>query len=229
MYQPMLFIHWKQSRLLLWPLVVAAFGLPLLAVQGLGSSAADESFATAYAAVAGLSQWLPLFPVLAGAIGVTLGITAWNWDHQLNHVYALSLPLARWEYAMLKMGAGVALAFVPAAALWLGAHVAAASIALHEGLHAYPNQLALRFLLASVLSYALLFAMAAGTIKTTVWVASSVLALFVFAGLMQEALGLSFPTLGFEQFSFVDATFEWLVRTGGPFEVFTGNWALIDV
>ena len=121
------------------------------------------------------------------------------------------------------------LALVPATALWIGAHVAAASVALPEGLNAYPNQLAFRFLLASVLSYALLFAMAAGTIKTTVWVASSIVATFVFAGLLQAALQLSFPTLGLEQFSFFDATTNWLVRAGGPFEVFVGNWALIDV
>lgn len=229
MYQPMLFIHWKQTRLLLLPFVLAAFGLPLMAIQGLGPSTDGDSFATAYEAVAGLSLWLPLFPFLAAAIGVTLGITAWNWDHQLGHVYALSLPVARWEYAMLKMGAGMVLAAAPALALWIGAHVAAASVTLPAGLNAYPNQLALRFFLAIVLSYALLFAMAAGTIKTTVWVASGVLGLFVFAGLLQEAIQLTFPTLGFDQIGFVDLVADWLVRTGGPLEVFNGNWALIDV
>jgi hypothetical protein len=225
----MLFIHWKQTRLLLLPFVVAAFGLPLLAIQGLGPSTAEDSFATAYEAVAGLSLWLPLFPLLAGAIGVTLGITAWNWDHRLGHVYALSLPVARWEYAMLKMGAGVVLAVVPTVALWIGAHVAAASVTLPVGLNAYPNHLALRFFLATVLSYALLFAMAAGTIKTTVWVASGAIGLFVFAGLFQEAIQLAFPTLGFDQIGFVDVLADWLVRAGGPFAVFNGNWALIDV
>ena len=36
MYQPMLFIHWKQVRLVLIPFVIAAFGLPLMVIQGLG-------------------------------------------------------------------------------------------------------------------------------------------------------------------------------------------------
>jgi uncharacterized protein (TIGR00255 family) len=34
MYQPMLFVHWKQVRHALIPFVVAAFALPLLAVAG---------------------------------------------------------------------------------------------------------------------------------------------------------------------------------------------------
>ena len=47
---------------------------------------------------------------------------------------------------------------------WLGSHVAAMSIAVPAGLNAYPNALALRFFLAMMLSYAMLFAMALGLI-----------------------------------------------------------------
>ena len=36
MYKPMLFLHWKQVRLALVPFTIAAFGLPILAVEGLG-------------------------------------------------------------------------------------------------------------------------------------------------------------------------------------------------
>lgn len=228
MYQPMLFLHWKQARLFLAPLVVAAFGLPLLAIQGLGPApGADLPFTEAYSSVAALSLWLPLFPLLAGAIGVTLGTTTWQWDHQHNHVYALSLPIARWEYVLLKMGAGLVLALMPAAAFWLGAHVAAASLTLPEGLRAYPNQLALRFLLAIVLSYALLFAMAAGTIRTTLWIVAGTVVLIAGLSIGGALLSLYVPSLG--DLNLLDSVFNWMVRAGGPFGVFNGNWALIDV
>jgi hypothetical protein len=215
MYQPMLFIHWKQARLPLLPFVVASFGLPLMSIQGLGGGLSDGFFGGVYSDAGAMS--LPLYPVLALLTGVGLALTAWNWDHQLNHVYALSLPLARWEYAMLKMGGGVVLALVPVTALWLGAQIASAAVTLPEGLHAYPNQLAFRFFLAILLSYAMVFAMAAGTMKTSLWVLSAVIAVFVGGMSLLEYFGLA------------DAAMQMFWRAGGPFEVFTGNWALIDV
>jgi hypothetical protein len=215
MYQPMLYIHWKQARLPLLPFVVAAFGLPLMSVQGLGSPFGELSLANGYSALMGLS--LPLYPTLAFLTGAALALTGWNWDHQYNHVYALSLPLARWEYTMLKMGAGLVLALVPTFALWISAHIASSVIALPEGLRAYPNALTFRFFLAMLLSYSLVFAMAAGTVKTSVWVLSGVVAAFVIGMAVFGSLGLD------------DVAIQYLWRAGGPLEVFTGTWALIDV
>jgi hypothetical protein len=221
----MLFIHWKQARLALLPFVVAAFGLPLLSVGGLGGTL--EASWEAYRALAATEVWLPFYPVLAGAIGITLALTSWNWDHQLGHVHALSLPVARWEYVLLKMGAGVVLCLVPTAALWAGAHLAAASISLPEGLHAYPNALATRFFLATLVSYALLFAAAAGTVKTTVRVFTASILLLIFAGLVPDLIQPLIPSL--TNVDFADAIFRSLTETPGPFGVFTGNWSLIDV
>jgi hypothetical protein len=223
----MLFVHWKQVRLLLIPFVVAAFGLPLLAVQGLGADATGGVSAEVYQIVSGYQLWLPLFPMLAGAIGIVLALTAWNWDHRLGHVYALSLPVARWEYALLKMGAGIALGLVPTLAFWIGAHVAAASVTLPAGLNAYPNHLALRFFLAMLMAYAFFFALGAGTVKTTVWVVTGIFAALVASELLGDVLVLYFS--GLEGLSFLELATDWLVERGGPFEVFTGNWTLIDV
>jgi hypothetical protein len=227
MYQPMLFVHWKQARLLLIPFVVAAFGLPLTLVQGLGAAAGEPASLDAYGIINSYQVWLPFFPFLAVGVGAVLALTAWNWDHQQNHVYALSLPLARWQYVMLKMGAGAALILLPAGALWLGAHVAAASITLPEGLRAYPNQLAFRFFLAVLLAYALFFAMASGTIKTTVWVLTGALAVVVLGEVFAVAMGTTFAAWG--EVSVSTEIAKWFVSAGGPFEVFTGNWTLIDV
>lgn len=228
MYQPMLFLHWKQIRVGLIPLALASFGLPLLIVQGLGSvpGLAGPGL-DAYRLARDFSGWSFFFPVLAAAIGMTLALSAWNWDHQLKHVYALSLPVARWEYAMLKMGAGAVLALVPATALWLGAHLAVASVNIPAGLHAYPNQLALRFLIAILISYAAIFAMAAGTIKTTIWVASAFFAFLILSSVSADFLAQH--TVLFQQ----QDPFTWvthlLFNSRGPFEVFNGHWVLIDV
>ena len=225
MYQPMLHLHWKQVRIALIPFVLASFGLPLLVVSGMGTAPTADADLHAYGVILSMQPWLLLFPVLAGAIGAVLALSAWNWDHKLDHVYALSLPLTRREYALLKMGAGAALALLPAAALWAGAHAATASITLPEGLHAYPNQLALRFLLAILLSYAVLFAMAAGTIRTTLWIVSAVLGLLIAGALLTDFSAVFFGG----STNVVLRALSWLGRAPGPFEVFTGSWALIDV
>jgi hypothetical protein len=228
MYQPMLFLHWKQVRFVLLPFMLAAYALPLLAVQGLGSPPGmTVPGLQAYRVIYTYSAWAMAFPLLATAVGVTLALSSWNWDHQLGHVYALSLPVSRWRYAAQKMGAGAVLALVPAVAFWIGAHVAVASITLPPGLHAYPDQLAVRFLAATLVAYALLFAMAAGTIRTTLWVLFGVGVLVVLDLLFSEWL---FPRVGlFRNGSLVGWLIHLLSTAPGPFQVFTGNWALIDV
>ena len=228
MYQPMLYLHWKQIRVGLIPFVIASFGLPLMAVEGLGTpSGADGGALEAYRFLSAAQPWLFFLPVLAAAVGATLALSAWNWDHRYDHVYALSLPVTRWEYVTLKMGAGALLALLPTASLWLGAHLATASISLPVGLHAYPNQLAVRFLLAVLLSYAVIFAMAAGTFRTTLWVVSTAAGLLVLGTVGTGVLGMYYEP--FAGTDFVLIVLRWLSEAPGPFEVFTGNWSLIDV
>ncbi len=228
MYKPMLFLHWKQVRLALVPFIIAAFGLPLMLIDGFGTPAGmTATTMEAYRFVNGYQEWLALFPALAVGIGVTMALSAWNWDHQYKHVYALSLPLTRWEYTISKMVAGAQLALIPAVALWLGAHVAAASITLPAGLNAYPNQLAIRFGLAVLLSYAGFFALASGTVKTTIWLVTAVVSFVVIGNMANGFLGTYYPW--FAQTNLVEQTMLWMLEAPGPFEVFSGSWSLIDV
>lgn len=228
MYESMLFLHWKQIRHPLALMVVASFALPLMAVRGLGITPGMEGAEMeAYRFVSEFQIWLPFFPLLAGGIGMTLALSAWNWDHQLNHVYALSLPVTRWEYTLQKMLAGMTLAVLPAVGLWLGSHLAAASLALPQGLNAYPDELAVRFLFAILLSYALLFSMAAGTIKTTLWIVGVALGFVFFGSIMNDVLA---PYVDFfSRHHVVETVGQWFTEAPGPFEVFTGSWSLIDV
>jgi hypothetical protein len=227
MYRTVLYTHWKQSRWVLLLFAIAAFALPLLSVQGLGAPAPGIAGLRPYAAIHAAQGWLALPPLLAVAIGVTLALTAWNWDHQVSHVYALSLPVPRWKYAMLKMGGGVTLALVPAVAFWIGAHMAAATITLPTGLHAYPDELSVRFVAAILLTYAVLFAMAAGTVKTTLWVVAGVTLAFVLSGVLTPLLTSHFAV--FNRSSALELIDRYLTAIPGPLHVFTGNWSLIDV
>jgi hypothetical protein len=220
MYQPMLFLHWKQIRLVLIPFAIAAFALPLLAIQGLGTFGGAVTLEP-MVALRSIHGWMGLFPSLAAAVGGTLALSAWNWDHQLNHVYSLSLPISRRQYALTRMGAGAVLALLPVGAFWVGSLVASAAVDLPAGLHAYPNAVAFRFLLATMVSYATVFALAAGTIRTTVIVLSTVLGYFVLGG-----LGVFFPSL--QHLDLVGNTIH-MLATAGPFAVFAGSWLFIDV
>lgn len=225
MLRALIFIHWKQANLALLPFVVCCFGLPLLAVQGLGGT--PTTARQAYQALATAQVWLPLYPILAAAVGFTLALSAWNWDHQLGHQHALSLPLPRWRFALLKLVAGMTLALVPVLAFWVGAHLAAASVTLPEGLRTYPDALAFRFLLAVLVSYAALFAAAAGTVRTTVVAVTAFLVLLFVAGMTSDLLISLVPSL--RGTTLTGWILQGLVERPGPFSVFTGNWSLIDV
>ncbi len=227
MYQPMLYLHWKQIRYVLLLFAVAAFAVPLLSVQGLGAPAPGALGLRPYIAISTSQTWLTLPPLLALAIGVTLALSAWNWDHQFNHVYALSLPIPRWQYATLKMGAGAVLALLPATTFWIGDQVATHSITLPSGLHAYPDQLALRFFAATLLSYAALFALASGTVKTTLWIVGGLTLVLVLSAVAPWLLSFRFGLLA--HVNGLETLTHYLTALPGPLHVFTGSWALIDV
>lgn len=230
MFQQLLFVHWKTVRFGLVPFILAAFGLPLLTVQGVNSISGDSAEAAVSAGrlFSQMLPWTPLFPLLASLVGVTVALSAWNSDHRGDHVYALTLPLPRWRYVGLKLGAGASLLLIPFFACWLGCLLATASIQIPEGLRAYPTAVSLRFLLSSLILFMVLFAMAAGTMRTALWVIGGFTALAVLGGTVPEFLANTMlPSL--EGWSFLD----WFVKAAlewpGPFEVLTGSWMLVDV
>jgi hypothetical protein len=229
MAMQILYIHWKNVRMGLVPLVIAAFGLPLLAFQGTGRPEGITDGFYASFLLESSRMWLPFFPVMAATIGVTLALSAWGWDHQGGHVYALSLPITRARYTLLKFGGGAALALIPAGAILVGSVLASSAISLPVGLQAYPVAVATRFLLSTLLVYSIMFALAAGTIRTavvflTVWV------VVLIAGdliLQVAAMALNRPELRFV--NAVQLIYQRLTEWPGPFHMLAGNWSLIDV
>ena len=220
-------LQWRSTRWALLPFVVAGFGLPLAATQSAEAAGATSPIDASNAMLLALQNWTPLFPLTAALLGVTAGLAAWSWDHRANHVYALSLPLPRWRYALLKFGAGALLLLVPVVAVLAGVLLGRATLDLPPELHAYPFSFALRFLLAALILYALTFALAAGTMRTAIWVISGFVAFLLFGTFAvtfaREAFGIpNLPTP-------IDLVHAALVRWPGPFHVFGGNWMPIDV
>jgi hypothetical protein len=220
MTKQMLYVHWKAVRLGLLPFVLAAFGLPLVVANGLANSGPAIPTVSTSVALSGVEEWMPLFPILAASIGCLLALSAWNWDHKANHAYALSLPISRQRYAMMKFGAGCALAAIPVFALLLGSGVAMLAVDVPASLNVYPLQLAARFFFGITIVYAILFSLASGTIRTTVIVLS------IFIGVpMLLSTGVFRPLLSDLPVSY------WISQAlrHGPFRVLFGNWMLFDV
>jgi hypothetical protein len=218
MFKVILLSQWKWTRLPLLGFVLAAFALPLLSARG--ASVASQDNWRIEEMLSNLQSWGLAYPVLAGLLGLILARGTWGADHQGKHVYALSLPVPRWDYVLMRFAAGALLVAIPVVALWAGAMVATVATTLPPSLQAYPTILTLRFGLAALVAYAVIFAISAGTNKTAGYILAGVAAV-VLLQLFLDAVGIE--TL------FVQSLLVKLVLWPGPFEIFTGRWMLFDV
>lgn len=218
MFRMILFTQWKWSRLALLLGVLAAFVLPILSVQRAGDPELRAFIARELLAT--VQSWSVLYPALAAGTALVLALSAWGPDHRGRHVYALSLPIPRWHYALQRYGAGIVLLIGPVLALWLGALLAVSMASIPDGLHVYPGALALRFALAVAVAYSVFFAITAGTTRTAGFVLAGIGAIVTVQVLLLAA-GLKVDLLPF----IGDRVLLW----PGPLEIFSGRWMLIDV
>ena len=226
MLAQMTYLQWKASRWVLLPFVLLCFGLPQLALRVATEGATYRGVVAADGLVYGLQLWMPVFPLLAAIVGFAAALTAWVWDHNANHVYALSLPLRRSQYTLLKLAAGGASLLVPVVAILIGAVVALLLNEVPEGLRSYPVAFTMRFLLAALLAYALGFALAAGTIRTTVLISAAFL-LFLIGGTL--LVGFIEGVTELDMRTPIDLLYQAFGTWAGPFHVYGGAWTLIDV
>lgn len=225
MFRQMLWLHWHAGRWGILPMALAAFALPLISIQAFSGGTMD-AFQASFLLETQMPL-LPLYPLLAGFTGAVLASSAWGWDHTGSHVYAMSLPLPRWRYALAKLGTGGTLALIPVAAFLVGSVLATAVAAIPAGLAAYPLLLSWRFLLAVLFAYALVFALTAGSPRTAAIALGTFVGVLLLGDLAVSLLARAVPAL--EGFQFVEAVVQSLIDWPGPFQVFTGNWMLIDV
>jgi hypothetical protein len=226
MYRQLLNLHWKTVRWPLAPVILLAFGLPLFVLRLADVFGPAGTRVPPAMVIHMQGEWSFVFPFLALITGVMIALTAWSWDHQGRHVYALSLPVSRGRYSMLKLAAGMTMLLLPVIALAVGTMAGLAATPVPTGLHAYPLSFVARFLLAATIVYAATFAAASSTVRTT----AIILVLFVlvvifgtvFVSFLQEALhdhSIVTP---------IELLYTALARWPGPFNVFGGNWLIID-
>ena len=227
MFRQIAFLQWKTSRFAVILLLPLCFGLPILLVR-LASriSRSDPVGGGVLGTLHFMDTTSVVFPILAGVTGCALALAAWSWDHRSNHVYALSLPVERWRYALMKLGAGTLLLLSLAAAILAGSLIAIATSSLPVGIHGYPIAFTARFLFAALICYALTFAFASGTTRTTVRVFAGLFIIFILGSVVTEIAG---EALGTSIRSPAAILGEALVTWPGPFNVFGGSWMLIDV
>ncbi len=217
-FRVVLFSLWKWSRLVITLGVIAGFVLPILSVQGASQDAANPLRSGELLRV--IQSWGVLYPVLAAALGLLVAIACWAPDHRGRHVHALSLPVPRWRYALLRFGAGLLLLAAPMLAVLIGATIATRAASIPAGLQAYPVALAIRFALAVMVGYAVFFAVSAGTSRTA-GIILAVIGGVIVVQVLVAAAGVELNLLGPLQ----RAVLNW----PGPLAIFTGRWMLIDV
>lgn len=217
MFRAVLFTQWKWSR---GPLAVAAcatFAIPFLSIRG-GHTVFEGLDARGVLSL--MQEWGFAYSIGAMSLGLIAGLIAWRADHAGRHVYALSLPIDRWRYTLMRYGAGALTLAAPMITLWLGAMIAVHTATIPLGLHAYPTGLALRFVLAALLAYSLCFA-AGSTSPRVAGYALGTLGTIIVVNLVIEGTTGHSGTM--------DAFRGLLFDRYGLLHVFTGRWMLIDV
>ncbi len=222
MFKVILETQWKWARMPLLAATVAAFTLPMLSVRGLGGGV--SSGIAAFNAMAAMENWAIAYPLVAAAVGLLLALTAWGSDHHQGHYYALSLPIPRWQYSFLRLGAGFVLLAGPVIGIAVGSSLAAAAASIPAGLSAYPLALAIRFGLAAAMSYTIFFAIAAGSARTAGFVLT-ILALILVA----PVAVIWFAPAVSGQLDAINPILERIYDWRGPLGIFGGRWMLIDV
>jgi hypothetical protein len=213
MYRNILLTQWKWTRAIVLIATILGFALPLASLQTATSAGRAADF------VARMQQFGVWYALLASATGLLVALTAWAHDQRGRHVYALTLPVSRVHYVMMRLTAGLSFLVPPAIAVLLGAVFVSTFGAIPSGLTTYPVALAFRFLFAACVAYTLFFAIGSATQKTAGIilgaVATVLLAQYIFA-----VLGLDVDLLV--------RVVEVLFRSPGVFSVFSGRWSLVD-
>jgi hypothetical protein len=220
MFKALFKVQWKSTRGFILAAIVLGFAIPLFSVRDLVSYAAEYGRLTADGIVRGMQAAGVLYAVLAGGVGLAVAFFAWAADQKGRHLYALSLPVTRARYALMRFGAGALMLLVPAAGVLLGCLVALLMIQLPAGMQAYPLALTMRFLLASFVSYALFFAIA-GSSQRSAAVLLGLLGGFVVFSVMLGAMNV--------QTDLLSVAGRFLFAEPGLLSVFTGRWMLLDV
>ena len=215
MFRVILASQWRESRIAVLVLAATALAIPSWSLSDV-----DQGPWEAWHLLMASQGWSMVYPVCALLAALALALGAWRPDHRARHVYALTLPLSRSRYLLMRYAAGLLLLGCLGVMLAVGASVAVAGRTLPPHLEAHPLVLALRFVLAGVSAYTLLFAVSGVTARTARLLGAGLL-LLLAASALTDLVGIGWNPLA--QF------FDVLLSPYGPLAPFRWTWMLIDV
>jgi len=219
MFRAILYTQWKWARPVLVLAAIIAGWIPLQALRSAPyKTMGTYHIPTLYGSITAASTG---YQFLALAVAVVLAVSTWQADSTRQHVYALSLPISRWRFVLMRFGAGAVLLGGVAAAVGVFGGVAAAIAPLPPMLHAYPVGLAIRFWLGTLIPFGVIFALLTSNPRRVKWVVAGVITLF--------AVDLMLASFGVTQAPLLKVVFEGLYEPGGPLTAFLSRWMLIDV
>lgn len=219
MFRAILYTQWKWARPVILLAVLVAGWIPIQALRSASFETMTYHVPSLYSSVISASVG---YQLLALAVAVVVAISAWQADAHRQHVYALSLPIARWKFVLMRFGAGAALLGVVAAAVGIFGGVAAALAPLPSMLHAYPVGLALRFWLGTLIPFGLIFALLSSNPRR-VKIVVIALVTIVATDLLLATFGVTEKPVLFTLLG------ERLYLDGSPLTAFLSRWMLIDV
>lgn len=214
MFRMIALTQWKWTRGIVLLTTVMGFALPLFVLQLARRGEHAQEF------VAIMQSWAPAYAILSALTGLLVGLMAWQHDHQGRHVYALSLPIVRSRYAMLRYGSGLLFLVPTIVAVLISALIVSASDQIPDALQAYPLAFAFRFALAALVSYTMFFAIASSTSQAAGVIIGAIVAL-VFT---QYLLSITSADV-----DILSPVVDFLFSQPGVLSIFSGRWMLVDV
>lgn len=217
MFRAVLWSQWRESRMAVLLLAGVALLLPVLSMNEVRHGSAPWH---AWNLLGAAMRWSAAYPIVALVGAVVLAMGAWRPDHRTRHVYALSLPIKRSHYLLIRYGAGITLLLALGLALLAGATITVLRVNVPSPLHAYPVGLTLRFWMAGLVAYTLLFSVNGLTPRAARMLAALIL-LVIITSLMTDLLGFDWnPT---------EMVIDALLSPYSPLSIFRARWMLIDV
>jgi hypothetical protein len=217
MFKQMLAVQWKFSRKAVIAVSLLVAFLPALAMRLNSVGTVNEtprglvSFSTALGFILAMAAVL---------IGLILYEASWRSDISGKYVYLLSMPVAWKQVIVGRLSGGLLLLIIPAGCLCIGGIIGTAFVPLPPTLHVYAVGLAVRFFLASSLSYCLWTALIhlSGQKAALVFLIVLLVVIGVPTGLAISGVELPY-----------DRIFRWIADPPSPVSLFFSRWALIDV
>ena len=100
MFRALLRTQWRWCRGVVAPATLVALVLPFLTLHGVNAAMLRSEV------MASVGTWSSLCPALAALLGLLTALGTWAPDRRGQHVHALTLPLPRWRYVLLRFAEG---------------------------------------------------------------------------------------------------------------------------